>query len=356
MTQALLRTQPSPDADPRKGASVSTRTKTAQGGLARTDLSEARAKELYRRLYTSRLIDERGRKLFRQGRMLGNMYTAVGQEAITLVPAFCLNEQDFIGPSHRELPASVGKGVPLKAIFAQILARAVSPDRGKSHPCHYDYAPLRVLTPASTVAAQYVVATGVALAYKLQKNGNVAIAYTGDGGTARGDFHEALNFGAVHNLPIVYFIQNNLWAESVPLRLQTALVNLSDRAKAYGMPGVTIDGNDVIEVYETASAAITRARNGEGPMLIEGKTYRWYGHSEIDPANYRTQEELEYWKKRDPVPRYEKILMERGVIDDSYKQATLQRIEREIEEAIDFAEKSPHPEPHEILEDVYAPL
>ena len=164
---------------------MSTRTKTASSPLSRIDLPEDRIRLLYRRLWTSRLIDERGRKLFRQGRMLGNMYTAVGQEAITLVPAFCLEELDFIGPSHRELPASVGKGVPVNAIFAQILARAVSPDRGKSHPCHYGYAPLRVLTPASTVAAQYVVATGVALAYKMQKNNLIALAYTGDGGTAR---------------------------------------------------------------------------------------------------------------------------------------------------------------------------
>ena len=237
---------------------MSTRTKSASGSLSRLDLPEDRIRLLYRRLWTSRLIDERGRKLFRQGRMLGNMYTAAGQEAITLVPAFLLKELDFIGPSHRELPASVGKGVPLKAIFAQILARAVSPDKGKSHPCHYGYAPLRVLTPASTVAAQYVVATGVALAYKMQKNGLVAIAFTGDGGTARGDFHEALNFAAVHKVPAVYFIQNNLWAESVPLSLQTALTDLSDRAKAYGMPGITIDGNDVLEVYETASKAIAR--------------------------------------------------------------------------------------------------
>jgi TPP-dependent pyruvate/acetoin dehydrogenase alpha subunit len=334
---------------------VSTRTKTAQSGLARTDLSEARAKELYRRLWTSRLIDERGRKLFRQGRMLGNMYTAVGQEAITLVPAFCLNEQDFIGPSHRELPASVGKGVPLKAIFAQILARAVSPDRGKSHPCHYGYAPLRVLTPASTVAAQYVVATGVALAYKLQKNGNVAIAYTGDGGTARGDFHEALNFGAVHDQPIVYIIQNNLWAESVPLHLQTRLTNLSDRAKAYGMPGVTIDGNDVIEVYETASAAITRAREGGGPTLIEGKTYRWYGHSEIDPANYRSDEEVAAWKAKDPLPRYEKVLLEEGVLKAGEGETIQAEIAKEIEEALVWAEAQPYAEASATYEDVFAP-
>ncbi len=334
---------------------MSTRTKSASGSLSRLDLPEDRIRLLYRRLWTSRLIDERGRKLFRQGRMLGNMYTAVGQEAITLVPAFCLEELDFIGPSHRELPASVGKGVPVKAIFAQILARAVSPDRGKSHPCHYGYAPLRVLTPASTVAAQYVVATGVALAYKMQKNNLVAIAYTGDGGTARGDFHEALNFSAVHKLPAVYFIQNNLWAESVPLSLQTALTDLSDRAKAYGMPGVTIDGNDVVEVYATASKAIARARAGEGPTLIEGKTYRWYGHSEIDPANYRSDEEVNAWKAKDPLPRFEKLLLDEGVLAADDPEKIKADIAKEIEDALTWAEAQPYATAEATYEDVFAP-
>ena len=334
---------------------MSSRTNSAGSDLNRIDLPKDGLRELYRRLWTSRLIDERGRKLFRQGRMLGNMYTAVGQEAITLVPAFCLKELDFIGPSHRELPASVGKGVPLKVIFAQILARAVSPDRGKSHPCHYGYAPLRVLTPASTVAAQFVVATGVALAYKLQKNGLIAIAYTGDGGTARGDFHEALNFAAVHDLPAVYIIQNNLWAESVPLSLQTRLIDLSDRAKAYGMPGITVDGNDVIEVYEVVSRAIDRARSGGGPTLIEGKTYRWYGHSEIDPANYRSDEEVQAWKAKDPLPRFEKVLVESGVLAADEPEAIRGRIQKEIEEALAWAEAQPYAPPEAAYEDVFAP-
>ncbi|MGH7724108.1 MAG: thiamine pyrophosphate-dependent dehydrogenase E1 component subunit alpha [Candidatus Eiseniibacteriota bacterium] len=334
---------------------MSSRTKSAGSALGHLDLSEDRLRDLYRRLWLSRLIDERGRKLFRQGRMLGNMYTAVGQEAITLVPAFCLKELDFVGPSHRELPASIGKGVPTRVIFAQILARAVSPDRGKSHPCHYGYAPLRVLTPASTVAAQYVVATGVALAYKMQKNGLVAIAYTGDGGTARGDFHEALNFAGVHKLPAVYFIQNNLWAESVPLHLQTALTDLSERAKAYGIPGITIDGNDVVEVYETASKAIDRARNGGGPTLIEGKTYRWYGHSEIDPANYRSDEEVEAWKKKDPLPRFEKLLVDEGVLAASDPERIKGEIQKEIEDALTWAEAQPYSPPEAAYEDVFAP-
>jgi TPP-dependent pyruvate/acetoin dehydrogenase alpha subunit len=240
-------------------------------------------------------------------------------------------------------------------IFAQILARGVSPDRGKSHPCHYGYAPLRVLTPASTVAAQYVVATGVALAYKLQKNNLIALAYTGDGGTARGDFHEALNFAAVHKLPAVYIIQNNLWAESVPVSMTTALVDLSDRAKAYGLPGVTIDGNDVVEVYATVSKAIARARAGEGPTLIEGKTYRWYGHSEIDPANYRTDEEVNAWKAKDPLPRFEKLLLEEGVLAADDPEKIKADVAKEIEDALTWAEAQPYATAEATYEDVFAP-
>ena len=205
-------------------------------------------------------------------------------------------------------------------------------------------------------AAQTVIAVGCALAWKIQKKDNVAIAFVGEGATSNGAWHEALNFAGVHKLNCVFVVQNNLWAESVPATLGVPIEDVSERARAYGFPGITIDGNDLLLTYETSQEAVRRARRGEGSTLIEMKTYRWYGHSEIDPANYRTQEEVEYWKKRDPVPRFEKLLMERGVIDESYKQATLQRIEREIEEAIDFAEKSPHPDPAEILEDVYAPL
>ena len=250
----------------------------------------------------------------------------------------------------------ITKGLPIKYLMAQLFARKDSPDRGKSHPCHYGWKPMGIVTPASTIAAQTVIVTGSALAWKIQKKDNVAIAFVGEGATSNGVWHEALNFAGVHSLPIVFVVQDNLWAESVPKRLGVPLDNLSERAKAYGFAGVTIDGNDLMACYETSQEAVRKARRGEGPTLIEMKTYRWYGHSEIDPANYRTSEELEMWKKRDPVPRFEKLLMERGVVDEAHKQATLQRIEREIEEAIEFAEKSPHPDPSEILEDVYAPL
>jgi TPP-dependent pyruvate/acetoin dehydrogenase alpha subunit len=313
-------------------------------------------KGLYYNMNLVRQVDERCRRLFKQGRFQGTYFSAVGQEATVVGPCYGLRPDDFIGIQHREIGAVITKGLPIKYLMAQLFARKDSPDRGKSHPCHYGWKPMGIVTPASTIAAQTVIVTGSALAWKIQKKDNVAIAFVGEGATSNGVWHEALNFAGVHSLPIVFIVQDNLWAESVPKRLGVPLDNLSERAKAYGFAGVTIDGNDLMACYETSQEAVRKARRGEGPTLIEMKTYRWYGHSEIDPANYRTSEELEMWKKRDPVPRFEKILMERGVVDEAHKQATLQRIEREIEEAIDFAEKSPHPDPSEVMEDVYAPL
>jgi len=319
-------------------------------------VSNDELKGLYYYMNLVRQFDERCRRLFKQGRFHGTYFSAVGQEATVVGPCYGLRPDDFIGIQHREIGAVITKGMPIKYMMAQLFARKDSPDRGKSHPCHYGWKPMGIVTPASTIAAQTVIVTGSALAWKIQKKDNVAVAFVGEGATSNGVWHEALNFAGIHKLPIVFVVQDNLWAESVPKSLGVPLENVSERAKAYGFPGITIDGNDLIATYETSQEAIKKARRGEGPTLIEMKTYRWYGHSEIDPANYRTQEELESWKRRDPVPRYERLLMERGVIDEAYQQQTLQRIEREIEEAIEFADKSPHPDPSEILEDVYAPL
>ena len=313
-------------------------------------------KGLYYYINLVRQVDERCRRLFKQGRFQGTFFSAVGQEATVVGPCYGLRPDDFIGIQHREIGAVITKGMPIKYLMAQLFARKDSPDRGKSHPCHYGWKPMGIVTPASTIAAQTVIVTGSALAWKIQKKDNAAVCFVGEGATSNGAWHEALNFAGIHKLACVFVVQNNLWAESVPASMSMPIENASDRAKAYGMPGITIDGNDLLLTYETTHDAVRRARRGEGPTLIEMKTYRWYGHSEIDPANYRTTEEVDYWKKRDPVPRYERLLMERGVIDETYKQATLQRIEREIEEAIEFAERSPHPDPSEITEDVYAPL
>ncbi len=224
---------------------------------------------LYTCLLKTRQLDEKLRKLFRQGRYAGTYFSAVGQEATTVGPTYGLRDEDIIGPSHREIGANVTKGVPLAAIIGQVYARSNSPDKGKSHPCHYGYRTKGVITPASTVAGQTVVATGCAMAFKIQKKDNVALAFFGEGATSRGGWHEALNFAGIHKLPIVYICQNNLWAESVPSSQQAGIEKFSDRAKAYGFPGVTIDGNDVFTVHKTAVDAIAKARRGEGPTMIE---------------------------------------------------------------------------------------
>jgi TPP-dependent pyruvate/acetoin dehydrogenase alpha subunit len=308
---------------------------------------------LYRMLVKCRMCDEKARILFRQGKYAGNFYSGVGQEATEVGAAFGLREDDWIAPSHRDWTSNIIKGAPLKFCFAQLFSKVTSPDRGRSSPAHMGYPPLNVITPASSIAGQLNVGTGVALGLKKLGKDSVVVSFFGDGATSFGGFHEALNFAGVHKLPVIYVCQNNLWAESVPLRLQTALKDLADRAKAYGFPGVVLDGNDVLAVYEAATKAIARARAGEGPTFLECKTYRWYGHSEIDPAKYRMKEEVEAWKKKDPVPRFEKTLTEKKILTEELKKEIATQITNEINEAVDFAEQSPYPDPSEAGEHLW---
>jgi acetoin:2,6-dichlorophenolindophenol oxidoreductase subunit alpha len=324
--------------------------------LVRYGLEGPQLRDLYTLLLRTRLLDERMRKLFKAGRFAGTYFSAVGQEATTVGPTYALRPTDWVAPSHRELGALVAKRVPVETIVAQVYARRNSPDKGKSHPCHYSAPEHRFFTPASTVAGNTVVGVGIALAFKIRREDSVVACFFGEGSTSRGGWHEAVNFAGVQKLPVVFVCQNNLWAESVPASLQSAIVDYSDRAKAYGIPGVTIDGNDVLETYRVARDAVARARAGDGPTLIEAKTYRWYGHSEIDPADYRTQEELEHWKTRDPVPRLERQLMAAGVIDAAYRETVVADIDREVDAAAQVCEATPYAAPEEALEDVYAPV
>ena len=322
--------------------------------LKQIGLSKQVLMDLFTNLLKTRLLDERLRKLFRQGRYAGTYFSAVGQEATTVGPTYGLRDEDIIAPSHREIGASVTKGVPLDIIIGQVYARRNSPDKGKSHPCHYGDRARGVITPASTLAGQTIVGTGCAMGFKILKKDNVVLAFFGEGSTSRGGWHEALNYAGIHKLPIVYICQNNLWAESVPATLQAGIKDFADRAKAYGFPGVTIDGNDVVLTHKTAAEAIERARNGKGPTLIECKTYRWYGHSEIDPADYRQAEELEKWKKQDPVLQAEKLVMDLGILTSQKREALVEHIEQEIEAAVQVCEKEKYVEPEEAYNDVYS--
>jgi len=309
---------------------------------------------LYVNLVKTRTVDERLRKLFRQGRYAGTYFSAVGQEATTVGPTYGLRNEDIIAPSHREIGAAITKGISIEKIIAQVYARSNSPDKGKSHPCHYGERAKGVINPASTVASQAIIGTGCALGFKIQKKDNVVLAFFGEGGTSRGGWHEAVNFAGIHKLPIVYICQNNLWAESVPSTLQANIEHFADRAKAYGFPGVTIDGNDVVLVHKTSAEAIAKARAGEGPTMIECLTYRWYGHSEIDPADYRSIKELEEWKSKDPLPRAEKLLKDLDILTPQRQEAILAEINQELDEAIKTCEEMKYSEPEEAYNDVYS--
>jgi len=194
----------------------------------------------------------------------------------------------------------------------------------------------------------------VALAYKMQRKPNIVVALSGEGATSLGFWHEAVNFAGVHKLPIVFVIENNLYAESVPVALQTAVEDMSVKASAYGFPGLTVDGNDVVAVYSAMRKAIDRARTGNGPTLLECKTYRWYGHSEIDPAKYRDPAEVEYWKSRDPIPAMERYLQSKQLWSHEWKKELTAESNAEIDDAIAFAEGSPAPRGEEALDHVFS--
>lgn len=317
-------------------------------------LAEDTLRRLYSYMLKCRTVEERIRILFRQGRFAGNYFAAVGQEATQVGATVDLLPDDAIAPSHRNFITHIMKGTPLNLLFAHIFGRKTSPDQGRSAPAHCGYAPLNIITPSSTIAAQVNIGTGVALAFKMQHKPNVVVALSGEGSTSLGFWHEAVNFASVHRLPIVFVVENNMYAESVRVDLQTAVADISLKAQGYGIPGLTVDGNDVVAVYRAARQAINRARNGHGPTLLECKTYRWYGHSEIDPAKYRDPAEVQYWKEHDPLVATEHDLDRQGLWSKEWKDELLSGFNREIEEAIEYAEKSPFPGPEEALDHVFS--
>lgn len=329
-------------------------TKASAAANGAPPIPAEKLKQLYTLMVQCRTMEERIRVLFKQGKFSGNYYAAVGQEATEVGCCVDLRPTDTIAPSHRDFISNLIKGTPLNLMISQIYGRKTSPDQGRSSPAHCGYAPLNIITPASTIAAQLNIGTGVALANKMKKNDDVVIAFSGEGATSLGFWHEAVNFSGVHQLPIVYVIQNNLWAESVSVKAQTRVEDLSVKAQAYGIPGITVDGNDVIAVYRVASEAILRARTGGGPTVIEAKTYRWYGHSEIDPAKYRDPEEVERWKAKDPIPFMERYLDKHKLWSDDFRKGIVEEFTKLMDAAVEFADKAPFPEPEEALDHVYS--
>jgi len=315
------------------------------------------SEQLLEMLYWLKLIrafDERLSVLVRQGRVRSGVYSSIGQEAIVVGTCFGLQQDDYICPLHRDLGTFLMKGVSPGVMMAQMYAKATGLSKGRDSALHSGVPELGIFGNTSMLGANTPVAAGLALTYKIEGRDNVVIAYFGEGASNTGDVHEAMNVAAVHKLPVVFVCENNVYAYSLPIEKSMAIEDVADRAEAYGFDGVAINGNDVLAVYQATQGAIARARAGDGPTLIECKTYRWHGHSEHDPAFYRTDEELAMWKSRDPLPTFTTYLRHRNVLTDEVLLEIDGRVIREIDEAVAFAENSPDPDPSEAATDLYA--
>ena len=293
------------------------------------------------------------RKLYRQGKIVGGVYVGRGQEAIAVGSCIDLRPDDVVCPSHRDMGAFLIRGMSLRTIPGQYMARKTGATRGRDGNMHMGDLKHNIIPFVSMLGDNVPVATGIGLSFKMRGQDRVALCFFGDGATSRGDWHEGINMAAVFKVPVVFICNNNQYAYSTPLERQMAVENVADRAVAYGLPVEIVDGNDILAVWDVTSRAIERARTGQGPTLIECKTFRMTGHSAHDDAGYVPPELFEYWEERDPIKKFERFLTGRGVVSVSDIEDIQRRINREIDEAIQIAEKDPFPEPEDCLRDVY---
>ncbi len=318
------------------------------------EIKRADLLQMYYYLRLTRGLEDRITALYRQGRIVGGCYTSHGMEAIAVGYASALDRDDVIAPFHRDMGAFLIRGITPGEVLAQYLGKRTGPTKGKDGNVHMGDLKRGIIGFVSHLADNLPVATGAALAFRIRGEARVVVTGTGDGGSSRGDFHEAMNFAAVRKLPIVLFCNNNQYAYSTPQRLQMAIHDVADRAAAYGMPGAVVDGNDVAAVYLASKHAIARARVGEGPTFLEFKTMRMHGHSEHDPAKYVPRELLDEWKTKDPIVKAERLLRRLDYGDEAYFHEVGERVKKDVEAGLEFAEHSPLPDGPEVLEGVFA--
>ena len=308
-------------------------------------LTDRQMLDVYRYLKLTRLVEERIVNLYRQTKVVGGVYRSLGQEATAVGSAYALRPDDFITPIIRDLGACFVKGIRPREIFAQYMAKAWGPSGGKDLNVHFGYMEKGFIGPISHLGDMIPVMTGILLGARLQKKDIVGLAYIGDGGASTGAFYEGMNFAAVQKLPLIVIAEHNQYAYSTPTAMQTAVRNLAEKSAAFGIPGYIVDGNDVIACYEVTKRAIDHARNGQGAVLIEAKTYRRKGHAEHDDQRYVPDGEIEWWEKHnDPVNRFETFLLNQKVATKEKLDEITADVQREIDEDSEWAESSPMPE------------
>ncbi len=313
-------------------------------------------REMYVRLVQVRMLDERMLILQRQGR-IGFYVPSLGEEATQIGSAWTTKKDDWVFPSYREPGVGLVRGVPLNAFIAQVFGSSLDVNKGRQMPNHMGYRDANFVSPGSPVGVQIPHAVGAAWAMKLRKEPNACIVYFGDGATSGSDFHFSMNFAGVYKVPCVFLCKNNQWAISLPVSRQTASMSIAIKAMAYGFEGVRVDGNDVLAVYTVTKHALERARDGEGPTLIECVTYRMGPHSSSDdPSKYRDQAEVEEWKKRDPLNRFRLYLQAKDLWSEDWEASIRKEVEEELTAVIKEQENAPKPSLESLFTDVYAEM
>jgi 2-oxoisovalerate dehydrogenase E1 component alpha subunit len=323
--------------------------------LETAGLTDEQLLNIYYKMALSRAVSERQRVLQRMGKG-AITYSGEGHEATQIGTAFALRPgRDWVFTYYRDVGVVLALGMTVQDVLRSFFARRDDINSGgRNMPSHFSHPALRIVSEGAPVATQLPHAVGTALASKLRGLDEVSIVYFGDGATSTGDCHEAMNFAGIHKLPVIFVCEFNQYAISVHYKKQMAVENVAVRAEGYGFPGVTVDGNDVLEVYRAAKEAAERALSGEGPTFLECKTYRLVPHSsDDDDRRYRSREEVERWSQRDPVVRFREQLREAGLLSEEKQQEIDRRIKHEVDEATDRVEKEPQPQPESALRHVF---
>ena len=311
--------------------------------------------EMYRKMLTIRRFEERAIKEFHDGTLIGFIHSYIGQEAIAVGVCSNLRTDDRIVSNHRGHGHCIAKGADMKRMMAEIFGKKTGYCKGKGGSMHIADFEIGMLGANGIVGAGLPIATGSALAAMLEGGDRISVAFFGDGACGEGEFHESLNLASIWKLPIVFVCENNMYGVNTATSYSMAAENVADRAVAYSMPGTVADGNNVFTVHEIAEKAVNRARAGEGPSLIEFKTYRWRGHFESNfLPDLRPREELEEWRKRCPVVFMERQLIKMGIMDNEELETMNAEIMRQVQEAVEYAMESPLPDPEDALEDVFS--
>lgn len=313
-------------------------------------------RRLYRIMVLTRNLDIRGLQLQRQGR-IGFYIGCLGQEAAQVGSAYALKPEDWTFPAYREIGAGILRGMTLKELMNHYFANAEDLQHGRQLMNLFGVKNIHFVTGSAPIATQIPHAVGVGLAAKIMGDPIVSMVYFGDGGTSENDFHAGMNFAGVYKTPTIFFCQNNHWAISLPVEKQTAAKSIAIKAQGYGFEGVRVDGNDILAVYRASRDAVNKARRGGGPTLIEAVTYRMGPHSSSDdPKRYRTEQELEEWRRRDPIARFRKYLEKKQFWSEADEARLQDDVNRELEDAIAHAEKIPRPNIETLFTDVYAEM